>query len=589
MKNLVMIVRSMVLVLSCLSAFPFLGAVTTVTVTDNTNDLATYLDGFEIPASTTVVWQCTKPVTGAITFLNATTSVLQLDKNLILGQGGTLSGSGRTIDGKGNHIELPANVNWENVTLNLASALTIVGAKGANPQLQATNFKVTATVGARASLTLQDLRFKFSNQDNEPGVCYVPLTLNNVVAEGIGNQPQPAERQLGEIFLQPVLMANRNMLIIQGLVTFTSTTNPKQQQRLAGKDHLDVFLAAKSTLKVSNCALSLASQNEDASCSISMVDKTSTLVLDTCTFDTGSTGVMLERGVVRYAGAVSISGSEFGLGAAIKEVDRTKLDVSVAFDGCITRRVFNDTNGKGLKGFTIPSNTVYEWNVSAKNVVNGVVDFADGTGVLDLKTNLEVASLAIIEGGHVISGPDQGICLTMTSKNSKPFLAGFEIPAGTIVVWADGKSKVTGPITRGDSRAKLRLGADLHLEGAGAVDIPFEANGYTLYRYGKPIVVGINDANYAKYKNGFVIPAGVTYEWAARGPLLGKVTFAHPETSVLILRSDLHVGDGGYFDGRNGGGIKINSNGKSIVLDATPGDRDFFVRGESLLLWSLPT
>lgn len=553
MKMWKMMIPLMMVVASCLTGLSTVRA-WTITITDQTVDLASYLDGFDIGEDQKIVWQCTKPVTGTIRFADET-SVLQLDKSLIFSGDGKISmhrdnSAGCTIDGKGNHIELGANATWPGMILLLKSALTIVGAKGVLPLLQVSDFKVIG-VNPKASLTLQDLRFNFSHQVNETGVCYIPLTLNNVQAEGIGDRR--------------VLMAGRNALVIQNLVSVTSTASPKKDQYLIADDHLDIFITAKGTLKVMNCTLKLVQPEQSGSCSISMLDKASTLYLSACDFDIGDNNLMLEAGSVQYEGVVNISGKEFGLGAALTEVGRT--DAVVLVGPIITRQVINDTNAKNyLKGFTVPAKTTYEWSASAKSVVAGPISFTGNASKLDLKTNLEVATLPTVAAENIITDGIHGICLTINSKNSKTYAAGFEIKSGTTAVWADGKNKLVGVITRADDTAKFRLAADLHIEGAGLVSMPFDADGRVLYHYSRPLVVGINDTNYAKYKDGFVIPAGVTYEWAAQGPLTGPVTFTSA-SSTLKLGRDIHMGVGGRFVATDEGGVQIDNNGKKILLD----------------------
>lgn len=568
---------------------------TIVTVTDATGNLAsTYLGGFTIPANTVVVWNCSaaKKISGAIVFAD-TTSVLKLSSDLYLSAGGTLVAcdnqvvddneylGSMLIDGQGKRLVLDSDITLNNVgkMLVVFSSFIIDGQS---------KYKLTCNLGDKGfflgvnnpNLTVQNLTLGIGKGVDADGdywglfANFNTTTLSNVTILPLG---QYFNKLCDAYFSQ-------QKLIIQGTVRIALPPSVQSKKiQLAGSGALDIVIAAGATLQVGpGIVCEAANYARDWSyCSITMPDKSSTLALQDCSFYTGNIGLALDVGTVKYSGSVNIFNGDYAvsfipnstvnnswaIGSSLKQtVDK---DAVVVVNG-LTKKVIDDTNASSyLKGFTIPANSVYEWNCSAGKVVTGAIACSNNINArLHLNTSLAIASQSVLQSiPQVTSRGDSSFLVVVDSKNVKNFVSGFKIQPFTTVVWNGGTAKLVGAITREDDTSHLVLASDLYLGANGSINIPFAANNKVVYtQFSRPLVVGINDTNYAKYKDGFVIPAGVTYEWAASGPLNGPVTFINNNTSVLKLGSDLRLGVGGSFV-LNNKRMAIDGNGKRIVLE----------------------
>lgn len=564
---------------------PVLEGTCTIAATGGVFTPADCADGFVIPASSTVTWNDGIPaktkINGPIAFA-AGSSILKLASDLLLGVKGNFTGSfswddAINIDGQSHSIVLGGDVNVNNgqyCWISLYSPLTIDGG-AAKSNFRGEDFDGfwISNENNPVTLTLKNMAFTFAQNDNSYGTFGIPLTMNNVTVKSLYELPSN-------------LMDYGCLLTIQGTVNLTGPWL-RLGYSYDEDTNFSVTIAPNATLKCDGGTVEACNFDDNGdTCTITLADKTSTLQLSNASFYTGGNGLILDTGKLQYSGNVNlfvgdrgdsfIPGGTLTLDSSLTPVVDQKALVSVS--GAVVQ-VIEDVNAASyLKGFTIPANTTYAWNCSPSQVVTGAISGKDNlTSQLQLNTSMFVASQSLIGTSFAVSGlGDNSLRVLVDSKNTKDFVTDFTVKPNTTVVWNRGTTPLAGSVALADATSRFELASDLYFGANGAVDIPFAANGNTVYTSKKKkLVVGINDANYARYKNGFTIPDGVTYEWAATGPLRGPITFAS-DSSVLKLGQDLHLGAGGdlvadYVPTNNTflaiPFVAIDANGKGIVLD----------------------
>lgn len=545
-------------------------------------------DGFVIPDGTTLIWDdgdASTKVNGPIFFYDH--SKITLNSDLCLGERGNFINWDDwgyfNINGQSHSIVLGGDVllnQGEYSYVTLYSSLTIDGGAGQStlrvgyfdgfcPYQEDDDEVPDLKLQNITFVLLQPeyfLRWKYGFVDLFRRFSYsifaVPLTLNNVTVKSLNEWPQNLMDYGCPLTIQGAVNLTGTWLTLGSSYYAWSWDKPLEVFSTKLPEDFSITIAPHATLKCSAGIVEAANWDGNGdTTTITFADSTSTLQLNDCDFYTGGSGLTLDTGRLQYSGKVNIfvgdNEKETFVPGGLLTFDSSLTQIIdphavVTFAGQ-TKQIIDQRNAAYYlqHGFTIPANATYEWNCSPAQVVRGPIAGVDSqSSRLQLNTPMYLASQSLIGTGMAISGlGDNSLRVVVDRKNVTDFVEDFVVKSNTTVVWNRGLTPLAGTVTAADVTSRFELASDLYLAADAQMSMPFSANGKTVYSAkNKRVVVGINDANYATYKNGFTIPAGATYEWAATGPLLGPITFAD-WTSKLKLGGNLRLGEGGGFVG----------------------------------------
>lgn len=451
---------------------------------------ADYAEGFTIPAGTTMVWNVPNPeehsINGPIIWGNQS-SLLQLKSNIHLGKDAVLAGgiyedwniNAIFIDGKKQSIVLHEDtqiVGASNAPTGLftGSDLSI---EGRGNKLSCPNLYLIGGWTEPNTLELKNITFEFSNLLAEP-----VLWNNNYIFENVK-------------ILCPdngCIFGYGSTAMMAGAISFGA---PGEHIVLIEEPYanMPVIIAPYATVTV-NPGVTFEIINSTDTNKIDLkMDDSSTLFLNSCNFYTGTNGLTISQGLLKYQSTVGL------------------------FNGNYTNPFAANTDPK--KAFFVLSSAEEQY-LPATNVQ-----------VFGIKENLQVT--------------------TIVDANASSFEHGFEIPAHSLFIW-DSSYVVDGPITFADDTSYLQLAQDLIIGDQGSLfglDGSILNDGNILNEQGHSIIQIVSTNNSSEYVNGFIIPAQCTIAWAEADPtktIDGSVSWTD-ETSILQLHSNLILGQSAMF------------------------------------------
>lgn len=204
-------------------------------------------------------------------------------------------------------------------------------------------------------------------------------------------------------------------------------------------------------------------------------------------------------------------------------------------------------------GFTIPANSIYNWN-SADTIVTGTVIF-DTSNALMLSQSLTTSygGRLVAPVGRIFPTDDQRITVNV-GEDSTTYHNGFIIPPYTTFVWNPGAPVVGGSALFSDLSSHLQLNTSLQLNQYGLLfgldgTVPQDPTNGVIDFNGSIIQQEIDAHNADFYKNGFTIPDQTTYAWVmdtniSGSVIQGNVLFAQDGARLLVNGSLLF--DAGY-------------------------------------------